>query len=767
MSLHLHTDHKFPLLRLKKLNVVVTLALALPVGAHAAELGKLTVLSSLGQPLHAEIELNSVSKEEEGALVARLASVDVFKKANIGSDPVLSSLQFSIEQRQGKQLVSITSLQTINEPFVDLQLELSGNGSRLVREYTFLLDPPDLRRPQVVLASPGVQAVAAALPVVNDNDEEPTSSISTKSAPSSLAEEVIRNGYSSSQGGLTNAPVPAAVAAKTVPTVAKPAAKSVSAVGKRRNRHSAAVAKGAKPEGGSYRVKKGDTLAGIARRTKDSTVSLDQMLVALYRANPDAFIGENMNWLRAGRILSVPDATTAGAVDNGEARATVVTQARDFNAYRHTLAGQAVSGSIGKARTAKQSDGGKITARVKEKSSASAARDKLQLSKADAVVDQAAAESAAAEDRIAADKAIAEANARVKALEKNVSDLEKLLEIKNKMLYEMSEQQNSAAATPETPAPQAAPVDAAGLSEKLGEGSSSEVVKPDVPASAAPVAEKPAQQPKVAPDPPVAKASFFDNIRNNSYLLPGVSVLVALLAAWAVVRVRNNRKKSAAGAAKADADADKEGEPVKAGKTAQPSSKTAQPSSKTAVATVTLATAVTTTEAATETNQAKTKAVPQVTADAPVAGKARESVPELPASEKEQGLEFDLSDFKGAEVQPGATPVAGIDHKTDLDQELDRSAKVDNSIAILLDDGLPTLNDIDLDLPAPVKPIKADKREDDASAVATEMSAKLDLARAYQNIGDKDEARELLEEVIRGGSDTQVGRAKDMLSKLS
>jgi pilus assembly protein FimV len=755
MSLHLHTNHKFPLLRLKKLNVVVTLALALPVGAHAAELGKLTVLSSLGQPLHAEIELNSVSKEEEGALVARLASVDVFKKANIGSDPVLSSLQFSIEQRQGKQLVRIMSLQAINEPFVDLQLELSGNGSRLVREYTFLLDPPDLRRPQVAPVSPGVQTVAAALPVVNDNDEEPISSISTKSAPSSLAEEVIRNGYSSSQGGLTNAPVPAAVAARTAPTLARPVANSVSAVGKRRNRHSAAVAKTAKPEGGSYRVKKGDTLAGIAWRTKDGTVSLDQMLVALYRANPDAFIGENMNWLRAGRILSVPDAATAGAVDNGEARATVVTQARDFNAYRHTLAEQAVSGSIGKARTAKQSDSGKITARVKEKSGTNAARDKLQLSKADAAVDQAAAESVAAEDRIAADKAIAEANARVKALEKNVSDLEKLLEIKNKMLFEMSEQQNSAAATPETPVPQAAPVDAAELGEKLGEGSSSEIVKPDVPAPAAPVAEKPVQQPKitVAPDPPpVAKASFFDNIRNNSYLLPGVSVLVALLAAWAAVRVRNNRKKSAAGVAKADADADKEGEPVKAGKTARPSSTTA-------VAAVTLATAVTTTEAVTE----KTQAVPQVTADAPVAGKARESVPELSASEKEQGLEFDLSDFKGAEIQPGTTPVAGIDHKTDLD----RSAKVDNSIAILLDDGLPTLNDIDLDLPAPVKPIKADKLEDDASAVVTEMSAKLDLARAYQNIGDKDEARELLEEVIRGGSDTQVGRAKDMLSKLS
>lgn len=760
MSLHLHMDHKFPLLRLKKINVVVTLALALPMGAYAAELGKLTVLSSLGQPLHAEIELNSVSKEEEGRLVARLASEDVFKKANIGSDPVLSSLRFSIEQRQGRQLVRITSSQAINEPFVDLRLELNGGGSRLTREYTFLLDPPDLRRPQVGPDSPGMRTVAAALPAVQDSDEEPASSISTKSAPSSLAEEVIRNGYSSRQSGLTNAPVSVAVAEKIVPAAVRPAVKPVSAVGKHGNKRRA-VTQGAKPEGGSYRVKKGDTLAGIARRTKDNTVSLDQMLTALYRANPDAFIGENMNRLRAGRILSVPDAATAGAVDHGEAHATVVAQARDFNAYRNKLAGQVVSGPIGKAGAVKRSDSGKITARVKEQSTAGAAKDKLQLSKAD-TGDHAAAGNAAAEDKIAAGKAIAEANARVKALEKNVSDLEKLLEIKNKMLVEMSEQmseqQHPVAATPDTPVLQATPVDEAEPDERPGEEASSEVVKSDVAAAAAFMAEKPVEQPKitVAPEPPVAKAGFFDNIRNNPYLLPGVGVLVVLLAAWGAMRVRNTRKKSAAKAAKAAADADKEGEPVKAGKTAGPSSKTAN--------VVTAETVVTATEAVAE----KTKAAPPVTADVPVAEKVPESVPELPTLEKEQGLEFDLSDFKGAEIRPGTTPAADIDHEINLDQGqgLDSGTKVDDSIAVLLDDGLPTLNDIDLDLPTLVKPVEADKREDDISTVATEMSTKLDLAKAYQNIGDKDEARELLEEVIRGGSDNQVGRAKDMLSKL-
>src|SRR5450830_1098005 len=224
----LYTHNKFALSRLKKLSAAVTLALALPMAANAAGLGKLTVLSSLGQPLRAEIELNSVSKEEEGALVARLAPADAFKKANIDFNPVLSSLRFSVEQRQGKQLIRISSSQAINEPFVDLLLELSGGGSRLVREYTFLLDPPDMRKPQTPQSAPATPPAAkpaatapakpAAAPVaaapaasapaanatptaaaINNSDEEPTSRIVTKSAPSSQAEELIRNGRSNDQ----------------------------------------------------------------------------------------------------------------------------------------------------------------------------------------------------------------------------------------------------------------------------------------------------------------------------------------------------------------------------------------------------------------------------------------------------------------------------------------------------------------------------------------------------------------------------------------
>jgi len=901
----LHTDNKFPLSRLKKLSAAVTLAVILPMGAHAAGLGKLTVLSALGQPLRAEIELTSVSKEEEGSLVARLAPADAFRKANIDFNPVLSSLRFSVEQRQGRQLIRISSAQALNEPFVDLLLELSGGGTRLVREYTFLLDPPDMRKPQAAQSAPATPsaaapavakpaaaaattttpaakpasaapAVAAAAPAAstssaaaNNSDDEPVSSIVTKSAPSPLAEELIRNGRSSEQAGLTNAPVPAAVAAKTVPQPAAPNtdAKSEEAApatsGKRGK--GAAASAAAKPEGKTgdktYRVKEGDTLADIANRTRDNTVSLDQMLIALYRANPDAFIGDNINRLRAGRVLSVPDAAAAGAVNKGEARTTVVAQAQDFNAYRNKLAGQVASGPARKANDAKQSGGGKVTARVEEKSSSNEARDRLQLSKAGAgAKDRAAAEKAAAEDKIAADKAIAEANDRVKALEKNVSDLQKLLEIKNKTLAEMSEQQKAAAAKPETPAaaPAAAEVKPeVKPEEKPAEAKPAEATPAPTPepakpeAAPAPAAAPAAAKPKIAAVPgPVATASFFDRIQDNPFVLPGAGALVALLAAWGVVRVRNNKKKAAAAAA---SDPEQEDEPAPAPKETPPAVEAAAVAAAAAipdaeepvpepVAIVAEPVAAPVVEEpeidavdpieeadmyisfgreeqAEDILQLALKSDPNRQAirnklleiyakrqdvDAfndvakemhagtggigeewekaaalgivldptnPLYGAVveEEIAPvEEPAPaepEPDQGLEFDLDDFKGAEIQPGATPPADIGSKIDFDLELDSGVKPEEKEKPA--PAAPVLNDIDLDLPPPETPKPVDVLEDDESAFTAEMSTKLDLAAAYQEIGDKEGARELLEEVIRGGNDAQIARARDMLSKLS
>src|SRR5437763_10999815 len=118
-------------------------------------MGKLTCLSALGQPLRAEIELTAVSPDEAAGLSAKLASPEAFRTANIDFNPALLSLRFNVEQRGGRQFIRVTSSQPLNEPFVDMLLELSWNNGRLLREYTFLLDPAELRATQSAQVAQG------------------------------------------------------------------------------------------------------------------------------------------------------------------------------------------------------------------------------------------------------------------------------------------------------------------------------------------------------------------------------------------------------------------------------------------------------------------------------------------------------------------------------------------------------------------------------------------------------------------------------------
>jgi pilus assembly protein FimV len=433
--MRLNTRSKITSFALKTLSGAVASAVFLSSSAYAAGLGKLTVLSSLGQPLSAEIELTAVSTEEAAGLVAKLAPVDAFRVANIDFNPALLSLRFAVEQRGSRQFVKITSTQPVNEPFVDMLLELSWNTGKLVREYTFLLDPAEMRTTQSA-------QVSAPVDVLSQGARSNGKAAASKPAPAQP-----------SQAASTPAPTPSSTPA---PAPAADRAQNAS----------------------EYKVKAGDTLGKIAAQLKPVEVSLDMMLVALYRANPDAFAGNNMNRLKSGQILAVPDSGAIKGTGEGEARGVVVAHAADFNAYRNKLAGQVATSSPDKAPTASQSTGGKITAKVEDRRATSEAKDQLKLTKADAKTS-----AANAEERVAREKALADANARVKELERNVSELEKLMVVRNKAA---ADAQKAAPALPQKAASVPAPV---------------------VPAPAPVVSAKPAPVPAVpaiAPAPVVA-----------------------------------------------------------------------------------------------------------------------------------------------------------------------------------------------------------------------------------------------------------------------
>jgi len=477
----MHSTHRLPLKSsaLKKLTAAVASALVLSSAAHAAGLGKLTVLSALGQPLRAEIELTSVSPEEASGLAARLASPEAFKTANIEFNPALLSLRFNVEQRGGRQFIRVSSTQPLNEPFVDLLLELSWNNGRLVREYTFLLDPAELRATQSaqIAAADSARSRSEAAPAAERARAEDARQASERPARARRApEERAERTEGAARGG------------------------------------SLGVASS------QYRVRPGDSLGKIAAQLKPAEVSLDMMLVALYRANPDAFMGNNMNRLKSGRILAVPGADAVGAIGDGEAHGVVVAHAADFNAYRNKLAGQVGAGEAEKTPRAGQSAAGRITAKVEERpTAANESQDQLRLSKAAPSTPAGKGATTGTEDTIAKQRELEESQTRVKELERNITDLQKLAEVKNKAGAEA--QNNAAAPAPEAKAPDAVVVQEKPAPSKL-----------------------PAIKPAVKPAAPAPEPGLFDFIMDNlTYLGAGAAVL--LLAA---LGISQRRKKAGA-----------------------------------------------------------------------------------------------------------------------------------------------------------------------------------------------------------------------------
>ena len=346
--------------------------------ANAAGLGKLTVQSALGQPLKAEIELLSVTKEELADITARLASSDAFRQARIDRQEALSSLRFDVDQRaNGQPIIRITSATSVPDPFLDMLIELNWSSGRMIREYTILLDPPAAAKPAEAIR------------------------------PATLAE--------SPKNGAFKPAVPAADSvAKPKPALPAPTPSAPKRYGP---------------------VRSGETLRAIASKVKPAEVSLEQMMVGLYQANKDAFQSNNMNRLNRGRVLNVPDADVALANTRAEAARTVRGHAVEWHAYRRKLAEMA--GETPEPKIEEKA-AGKIAPKEEAKPAPapSAPKDVLKLSKgepggtgkADAKTQE---RMHAMEEEIAAKgRALQEAQDRVSQLERTVRDMQKLLEMK-------------------------------------------------------------------------------------------------------------------------------------------------------------------------------------------------------------------------------------------------------------------------------------------------------------------------------------------------
>jgi pilus assembly protein FimV len=863
--------------------------------AQAAGLGRLTVLSPLGQPLLAEVEIVALQPGEEDGLSARLASADAFAAAGIEISPALLGVRVDITRRNNRPILRLTTKDPVNDPFLDMLVELQWPTGRLVREYTFLLDPPQYRGRQAIAAAPS-PAPAQPAPMAQPQPEPepqaqpaaPAVAVAPVVTPSAAEEKPAA--AEEKPAAIEQAPIPptptgeAKEAAKEEPAKEAPAKEEPA-------REQAAKAEPAKAEtapAATHQVKKGETLGAIARANMPPGVTLNQMLIAIFRANQDAFIRGNVNLVRTGKILNIPGGDDIGSLDSDEANRLVKEQNDKFAEYRSSLAAAPSGVEGGPEREA--------AGAIEPKAAAApppAPADQVRLSKAEPGKPNAPASRAArADDAAARERALQEAQSRTADLEKNIADLQKLLDLKNQQLAEL---EKKAAAKPAAQAPQtmAAPSASAQPAPQAQAPAPQPAAQPAKPAAPTPPpapkkAEAPKPRPKAASPPP--EPGIFDEFLDNPLYLAGLGAVVLLLVGYAVVSWRKKKaahakfQDSVLGAATAGGGAAALHEPTATKAAASvsqapgsqaPAGMGAEEVDPIAEADVYMAygrdaqaeeilkealqkdssrTAVHGKLLEIYANRKDVKAFeqtalklknltsgsgsdwdkaaalgrsidPQNTVYGDVAAASVAAAPSPPAAPAPT-LDFDLGGasqggpaapdirFDESAKEPtassvdfelGATQTVKMDQGPDetvattraeksggggLDFNLDLGTTEAAKPAAVADAGL----DFNLDLddktsaapqppPQPVEPPPVDLGEisldlgttsEETMAAAPgsadpkwqEVATKLDLAKAYEEMGDKDGARELLNEVMKDGDTAQKGQAQQILAKL-
>ena len=461
----------------KRSSRALALLLALPSAAFALGLGDIRLLSPLNAPLDAEVELVDVAPDEVNTVQAQLASRETFARYGLDWPAYLTGVQMrTVRTPDGRQMLKLKSTEAISEPFITLLVEVSWARGHLVREYTMLLDPP--------LYTPGKSAVASA-------------PVSAPATGSGVREGAIAR---SAENPAPAAPAPESGAASAAPTPAR----------------------GASTEAGAasmHVVQRGETLSGIASSTAAADARSPRTrswMLAIYQANPRAF-EQNMNVLRSGAVLRIPDAAQAAAVSPSDASAEI---RRQYAAWRSTTGAPAAPA-------------GERPGRLKL----------VTPSESPSVGATPGAPSAE----------VSQLQGRVHDLEGQLTESKRLLELKNADLARLQQQlaakQGTQPAAPGARAPETAPPAAA-------QAPAARAPAEQVPAAQAapppppPAAEEKPPQPapeapprvtaKPAPTPaaPAAGGSLFDTLKGYWWVVALLLLAVVVVAASRIVRSR-------------------------------------------------------------------------------------------------------------------------------------------------------------------------------------------------------------------------------------
>lgn len=450
---------------------LASLVIALPPAAFAVGLGDVRLLSSLNAPLDAEIELVGATPEEMAVIKAQLASRELFARNGLDWPTGVGNITITPQTRaDGKAILRMRSTQAVTDPFLTLLVEVDALRTHTVREYTLLLDPP--------VFAPGEQQNA---PVA---------------APAT--------GAGTREGAIARQPAPAPTAGPRQPAAAAPSSSAPSAPAS-----SAA-------EGGTRTVRPGDTLSGIANEVASNSSQSRAWMLAIYQNNPSAFDG-NMNVLRSGTVLRIPDASAVAAISPSEATAEI---RRQYASWRGSAAPAPSESEPGRLRlVAPGAPGGTATS--------------------------GGAETAALQGR-------------VRELEAQLQESRRLLEARNAELAQLQARlSNQPAATPPattppaaepTPPPAEQPDEAASPPTAEATPPADEATPPAAAEEPATAQETPPAAQEAQPAPPVKRpapaaaeessGSIFDTLKDYWWALAALVVVILGLFGFKAMRAR-------------------------------------------------------------------------------------------------------------------------------------------------------------------------------------------------------------------------------------
>ena len=465
--------------------------LLVPAISFALGLGPITMRSSLNQPLDAEIDIHSAQPGDMDGFAVRLATEEDFGRVNVERTAFLTSIQFKLRFRSdGSAYVHLTTRRPVSEPYLDFLIEARWPRGRALKEYTVLVDPPVL-----TAETPAPVAPAATAPVF----AEPPKQVQ-QARPRPV--QPVR-------------PPQPRVATRPVQPTPPPVRRAPPPAPRRVEQ--------ATPTGDvDYgRVKRGDTLFEIASKTRpNESVTINQMMLAYLRDNPEAFVDGNINKLKAGYVLRIDDAASIGNTSRREAVSEVRRQNLAWRESRGTRVVKQVEpegdtrvSSI-RDELASEEAAPKSTSRAKKKADG----PKVVLAKKASDAEQGSAGSATSEEKesakvkedllLAAEELDAnrqeaeELDTRMAELDEQMQSMQRLIMLKDEELL--------------------------ALQSKMGKEPEQAAVKPEA---------KPKPKAKPEAQPP-EEAGMADELLSDPILLGLAGLLVIAVVGWLVVRRR-------------------------------------------------------------------------------------------------------------------------------------------------------------------------------------------------------------------------------------